>query len=221
MPRLSRWLVRLGALLLVLSPLVPQVGGGGRSYSAPVVLAEVRGILPAIVRFGLAAWLWVPLAGGLVLLAGSRARPPGALVRIATLLLLFLVAFGLSTGGSIVLTETDTNSRPAPVSFPLALTLFLLPIVLASGALGRLVGGDFARSTGGYARLSLGLLLAANGLLQAGWEEHDFPAIVHLGTLAPLVGAVIAPAGGLLVAAGEALLRLRPRSAMDTAGPSG
>jgi hypothetical protein len=143
-------------------------------------------------------------------------------VRSLTLAVLFAVSFALSTLGSILLTETGAGPQGPAASFPLCLLLFLLPILLGGTALARLVGGDFARSSGGFARLSLGLLLALNGvfLLDSGWPLL-LACIRQNGIPHAPAAAWTGPAGGLLVAAGEICSRFRPRAAVDSAPASG
>jgi hypothetical protein len=219
---LSRWLVRIGAFLLLLSPLLPQILLPGRTLSPVQVLREGSPTGSPVEWLGLVAWLGVPVAAGAALLAGVwRRTEPGPALRGLTLALLLSVAFATATTGSIVLTETGSGASARAPSFPLALLMFLLPLVLGGTALARLVGGDFARSSGGFARLSLGLLLALNGLflVDAGWDLV-LPLLHFAGAPHPGPGAWVAPVGGLGVAAGELLARLRPRAAVDTAPAS-
>jgi hypothetical protein len=216
-------MVRAGAFLLLLSPLLPQCDLAGRALSPILILGELSATATPVEWLGAAAWLFVPFVGGAALLAGAwRRTPPGPGVRSLTLAVLLAAAFALSTLGSVLLTETGAGPQAPAVSFPLCLLLFLLPILLGGIALARLVGGDFARSSGGYARLSLGLLLALNGafLIDSGWPlllawsgQNGIPA-------AP-AAAWAGPAGGLLVVAGEILSRLRPRASVDRAPASG
>ena len=213
----------MGAFLLLLSPLVPQREAGGRSFSALVMAGELWPVTPPMEWLGLAAWLFAPLAGGAALLAGAwRRTTPGPGVRGLTLVVLLAVAFMLSTLGSILLTETGAGPSSPTVSFPLSLLLFILPILLGGVALARLVGGDFGRSTGGFARLSLGLLLALNGFfLVDGGGDLLLSWIRQNGIPRAPAGAWLAPVGGLMVAAGEVLSRRRPRAVVDTAAASG
>lgn len=224
MVHLSRWLVRLGALMLLVSPMVPQCRLPSETVSP---FLAVGGLAPAVGStlecLGLAAWLFAPFLAGAALLAGAwRSSAPSPAVRALTLALLLLVSFALSTLGSILLTLTGAGPQAPAVSFPISLALFVLPLLLGGVDLARLVGGEFARSSGGFARLSLGLLLAMNGLflLDGGWDLL-LSWMNQIGTPRALAGAWLAPAGGLLVAAGEILARLRPRAAVDTVPASG
>jgi hypothetical protein len=136
--------------------------------------------------------------------------------------MLLVTSFALATLGSILLTLTGSGPQAPVVSFPSSLALFLLPLLLGGVALARLVGGEFARSSGGYARLSLALLMALNGLflIDCGWALM-MSWMKQTGTPAMAAGAWVAPAGGLLAAAGEILSRRRPRAVVDTAPASG
>src|SRR5262249_5259170 len=106
--------------------------------------------------------------------------------------------------------------------FPLSLLLFLAPLALGGLALARLVGGDFARSSGGFARLSLGVLVALYGLflIDIGWDVM-LSLVKQNGIPRALAGAWSAPAGALVLVGCGALPRLRPRAAVDTAPASG
>jgi hypothetical protein len=219
-----RWLVRLGAFLLLLSPLLPQCALATAQVS-PLLIVGIHApaVFTPLECVGLAAWLVAPFLGGAVLLAGAwRAPVPSVGVRALTLALLMATSFALSTLGSILLTRTGAGPQAPTASFPLSLALFLMPLLLGGVALARLVGGEFARSSGGYARLSLALLLVLNGLflIDGGWDLV-LTWVGHNGTPSARAGAWIAPAGGLLVAAGEILARRRPRVVVDTAPASG
>jgi len=220
----SLWMVRLGASLLLLSPFLPQCAVPRGGIGPFLFLVEHRlSLATPLESLGLAAWLVAPFLGGAVLLAGAwRPAPHPAALRGLTLALLLATAFALATLGSILLTLTGAGPQGPTVSFPVSLALFLLPLLLGGVALARLVGGEFARSSGGYARLSLALLLALNGvfLLDSGWELL-LAWVKQIGTPRALAGAWIAPAGGLLVAAGEILARRRPRAVVDTVPASG
>jgi hypothetical protein len=216
-------MVRAGAFLLLLSPLLPQCELAGRAFSPILILGELSAAATTVEWLGTAAWLFVPLVGGAALLAGAwRRTPPGAGVRSLTLVVLLAASFALTTLGSVLLTETGAGPQAPAVSFPLCLLLFLLPLLLGGVSLARLVGGDFARSSGGFARMSLGLLLALNGafLIDSGWPLL-LSWIKQNGIPRAPAGAWIGPAGGLLVVAGEILSRLRPRAAVDSAPASG
>jgi hypothetical protein len=219
----SRWIVRAGALLLLAAPFLPQGDLGGRRISPLPYLGDISGSVPAIQRLGIGLGLFLPLAAGAVLLAGTwRRGTPPAPVRALTLVVLLAASFLLATLGSLLLTHTASGPQAPTASFGLSLLLFLLPLAIGGLSLARLVGGDFARSSGGFARLSLGLLLAMHGwfLVDVGWDLL-ISLLKQNGTLRALAGAWFAPAGGLMVAAGEILTRLRPRVVVDTAPASG
>lgn len=218
-----RWISRAGAFLILLSPLLPQCEQGGRAMSPLLYLGELSAVAPPMEWLGVAVWLLLPLAAGAMLLAGSwrRAGPPTA-VRALTLALLAGVAFAQATVGSLLLTYTASGPQAPTPSFPLSLALFLAPLLLGGLSLARLVGGDFARSSGGFARLSLGVLMILHGLflIDIGWDVL-VSLLKQNGTLRALAGAWPAAAGGLMVAAGEVLTRFRPRVVVDTAPASG
>jgi hypothetical protein len=212
-------MVRVGAFLLLLSPFVPQCDQAGRAAAPVGMLAELGPALPPIGVLDVGLWLSAPLAIGLLLLAGAwRPSGSGPVVRGAAFVVLLGFSFVLSTLGSILLTETGAQAQSVPASFPLSLLLFVLPILFAAVALARTVGGDFASSSGGFVRLSLGLLLALDGLflLDGGWVVLLTWA-GQTGNARVLPGAWVAPVGGLLVAAGELLSRFRtpPVPALD------
>jgi len=219
----SPWLVRIGAFLLLVSPLIPQAEMNGIRFR-PLGFGEEFGMLVSGVgRLGVDAWLALPaLAGLAVLLSVRRRTPPGPGLRALLLALLMAVSFSLATAGSILLTQSGTGATGPSTSFALELLLFLLPLLLGGVALARVVGGDFERSSGGYARLSIGLLLALHGLflLDGGWDLL-LSGIKQSGVIRVLPGIWAVPAGGLLVVAGEAASRVRPRVAVDRAPASG
>jgi hypothetical protein len=219
----SPWLVRIGAILLLLSPLIPQAEVNGRSLGLLRSAGDQGPQLSAVARLGLEVWLALPALAGATLLLGARGRtPPGPVLRAFLLALLMAVSFALSTAGSVLLTQSGSGAAGPTTSFGLSLLLFLLPLLLGGVALARVVGGDFDRSSGGFARLSIGVLLALHGLflIDGGWELL-LSGGKSTGIIRALPGAWSAPAGGLLVAAGEALARLRPRAAVDRARASG
>jgi hypothetical protein len=216
-------MVRIGAFLLLVSPLLPQVEAGGRAFSPLLLVGELGALSSDVAQLGITAWLFLPLAAGTMLLAGSwRPAAPGPAVRAFTLVLLLAVSFALATLGSILLTETGAGPQAPTASFPVSLMLFLTPLFLGGVSLARLVGGEFDRSSGGFARLSIGLLLALNGffLMDSGWELL-LSWVKQNGIPHAQAGAWPGPAGGLMVAAGEALSRFRMRAAVDTAPASG
>jgi hypothetical protein len=219
-----RWLVLLGSVLLLISPTLPQCRIPLDQIGLALALGELApGVGSPLECAGLAVWLFTPFFSGAVILLGSlRASGPPAAIRGLTLALLLLVSFAQATVGSILLTLTGAGPQAPAVSFPIALALFVLPLLLGGVALARLVGGDFDRSSGGFARLSLGLLAAVQGLflLDSGWDLL-LSWMRQIGIPRALPGAWLAPAGGLMVAAGEILTRLRPRAAVDTVPASG
>jgi hypothetical protein len=208
-------------LLLLLSPLVPQAERAGVRFRP---LGGLGLPVSGVAQFGLEAWLALPaLAGAAVFLgAARRRRPPGPALRAFLLALLMAVSFSLATIGSVLLTLSGAGAAGPATSFALSLLLFLLPLLLGGVALARVVGGDFERSTGSYARLALGLLLALHGvfLLDGGWNLL-LSGLTSTGMIRALPGAWAVPAGGLLVAAGEAASRVPPRVAVDRAPASG
>lgn len=223
MASLSRWIVRIAALALVVWAFLPQVGPPGGARSLVALLGESAGGKSPVERLGLAAWLLLPAATGVALLAATTSRAdPGPVLRGFVLALLMAVSFATATAGSLVLTHSGSGATGPQPSFPLALLLFLVPLILGGTALARLVGGNAARSSGGFARLSLGVLIALHGLflIDAGWEL----ALPLMKTGVPprvAAGAWLLPAAGLAVAVGEFLNHRRPRAAVDSAPASG
>jgi hypothetical protein len=218
-----RWIVRAGAFLILLSPLLSQYEQGGQGFGPLTYLGELFQVAPPMEWLGVAVWLFLPMAAGAMLLAGAWRRDgPTATVRALTLALLLAVSFALATVGSLLLTHTASGPQGPTPSFPLSLLLFLVPLTLGGLSLARLVGGDFARSSGGLARLSLGVLMVLHGLflVDIGWDVL-VSLLKHNGTLHALAGAWPAPVGGLMVAAGEVFTRFRPRVVVDTAPASG
>jgi hypothetical protein len=217
------WLVRIGAILLLVSPLLSQAEAGGGCFRPLGFGGEFGMLTSGVARLGVEAWLSLPALAGLAILLSVRRRsPPGPVPRAFLLALLMAVCFAMATLGSVQLTRSATGAAGPRTSFPLELLLFLLPLLLGGVALARVVGGDVERSSGGFARLSIGLLLALHGLflLDGGWELL-LDGIKQSGAVRTLPGAWAAPAGGLLVAAGEACCRLRPRVAVDRAPANG
>ncbi len=217
-------MVRIGALLLLVSPFLPHGNVSGVPYGPIYVIRELDPLGSVVAQLGIAVWLFLPAAAGALVLAGAwRTTTPAALIRGLTLAVLLAASFALATLGSVLLTQTGTTGPASGnVSFGLSLLLFATPLVLGGIALARLVGGNFDRSSGGYARLSVGLLLALHGffLLCGGWDLL-LSLLKQNGIPRALAGAWPAPAGGLLIAAGEALTRLRPRAGVDSVPASG
>jgi hypothetical protein len=220
---MSMWAARLGAFMLLLSPLLPQCRGAGKSFSAIQFLGELSGVVSPVDWLGNVAWMLSPLVGGSVILAGRwRRTAPGPARRILALIVLLAVALESSTLGSVLLTDTGTSPLAPTISFPLAMVLFLSPILLAGIALAGVLGGDFAGSSGRFTRGALAVLLGLNGLFlcDCGW---DILFAWIKGGAAPhaLPGAGLGPLGAMLVVVGEMIYRPLPRPAMDTVPASG
>ena len=216
MDPLSRWLVRAGAVLVAVSPLLAQCDLGGRSVRPASLLGPSAPPLEPLAFLLLALWLHAPLPLGLLLLLGVRRSGTGGgpALRALTLISLLLLSFFLATVGSLLLTQSGGMVLVAAPSFAVSLLLFLLPLGLGGIALARAVGGNFAGSSGGYGRLALALLLALDGffLADGGWTM----ALSWTGPppQARMLGAIwLLPVGGLLAAASELLARVRPRPA--------
>lgn len=221
MQRAAPWLLRAGAVLLLVSPFLPQADfGSPPATAAGGVTAPAQ--LTAVPRAAVTLARSLPVLVGAMLLAGSLLRGGGpAAVRVATLGLLFVVAFVTATTGSLLL--TDTGTRTASPSFALSITLFAAPLAMAGVSLSRWMEDGVDRSTGAFERLALGLLMVLHGLFLAdtGWQLlHDLAAGQN-GTLRLLPGVAVGPLGGLLAAAGAAFPDHPPRTAVDTASASG
>ncbi|MBV8881703.1 MAG: hypothetical protein JO332_17230 [Planctomycetaceae bacterium] len=217
------WLARLGAVLLLLSPFLPQAETGGRTVGAWSMLAALAGQVGGVECLAIAGGLYLPVLTGALLLAGAWRPGAGpAVLRLAQLCLLLLVSFALATLGSLLLTDAATRST-AP-SFPLSVALFALPLLLSGAALARWMQGGLDRATGTYERGALGLLLLLHGLFLAdcGWAYLLLPggASATVG-VRPLATAWIGPLGAGLSALGALASRLPPRAAVDTAPASG
>ncbi|HLY10058.1 MAG TPA: hypothetical protein VKW04_12195 [Planctomycetota bacterium] len=222
MNRAGPWLLRLGALLILISPLVPQGESGGGRVSAGSVTSSLAGKTDAVERLAAAAGLFAPVLAGLLILAGASLPGGGpALLRLATLGLLLAVSFALSTLGSLLL--TDTATRAVTPSFPLSIALFAGPLLLTGTALARWMQKGLHSNTGSFERLALALLMILHGLflVDSGWSYLLLPEGIPNGTVRSLPGAWIGPLGGLIALVGGVLGGLPPRSPVDTAAASG
>ncbi|HZE99646.1 MAG TPA: hypothetical protein VE981_21750 [Planctomycetota bacterium] len=216
------WLLRAGALLILVSPLLPQAASAGRNFSPAGTVHALKGTATGTERAALAAGLFAPMAAGLVLAAGSLPRNGGpTALRLVTLCLLLALSFGLATLGSIIL--SDSTARPSAPSYPLTLAVFAVPLLLSSAALARWMEGGFGRSTGAFERAALAVLVLLHGLFLAdsGWIALAGAAGAAAGSVRTLPGVWVAPAGALLAAAGAILASLPPRRAVDSAPASG
>lgn len=222
MQRSAPWLIRLGALLILISPFLPQARSDNGSVGAWTLTSMLEGKIGGVERLAASAALFAPVLVGGLLLAGAffRAGGPAAL-RLAALGLLFLCSFALATLGSLLF--TDAATRTVAPSFTLAVALFAAPLVLSGVALARWMQGGLDRATGAYERSALACLLILHGLFLAdcGWGYLLLPEGIPNGTVHPLAGVWIGPLGGLLVVAGGLLAAFPPRSAVDTAPASG
>ena len=222
MPRAAPWLLRIGAVLLLVAPFLPQAETGGRSVGAGSMLTALAAKLGGVERAAAGAALFLPVLTGAVLLAGSL-RPGGGppALRLVTLALLLAVSFLLSTLGSLLL--TDASARSVTPSFPLSIALFALPLVFSGASLARWMQGGLDRQTGAWERSALALLMLLHGLALAdcGWGYLSLPLGVQNGTIRPQAGAWIGPLGAVLAAAGSLLPGAPPRAAVDTAAASG
>ncbi len=211
----ARWIIRVGAILVFASVAMPQRGAGGIVFVPASLAVEFASRLPAPEGFFLAAGLLGPALAGLALgFASLPGAGPHPAMRWTVVILLLASSFALATLGSILLTALQAHPVAGLPSFVLALLLFLAPILLGGIVLARVLGGSEDAVTAALARASLGILLALHGLFLA-----DFGAPVLISWLAvpeagrALAGAWAAPAGGLLVAAGELIVLFRPAPA--------
>lgn len=222
MQRAAPWLLRLGAALLLVSPLLPQARAGERTYGAVTLIQALGSKVGGVERLAIAGVLLLPVLAGALLLAGSSMPGGGpAALRLAALALLVALSFVLSTVGSLLL--TDAAARTVTPSFPLSIALFTTPLLLSGAALARWMQGGLDRQTGAYERGAVALLMLLHGLVMAdcGWQYLTAPLGVPFGSAGPLAGAWAAPLGSVLAAAGAALSGLPPRAAVDTAPASG
>lgn len=216
MQRAGPWLLRLGAVLLLISPFLPQA-------TLSTIGTPPRAPTPtAVSRAAVAIGLHLPVLVGLALLAGSLLRGGGpAAVRVATLALLFVVSFATATVGSLLL--TDAGGRTTTPTFALAIALFAAPLAFSGIALSRWMEDGVDRSTGAFERLALALLMGLHGLFLAdhGWQLLLEAAGTQNGTVSLRVGVAVGPLGALLAAVGAVLSSLPPRVAVDSAAASG
>jgi hypothetical protein len=222
MGRSAAWLARIGALLILLSPLLPQVECAGERFG---FLRIRQGLTAAkatrMERLAVDAGLLLPSAVALGLLAASGKRA-GASLRGPSLAALLVLSFALATLGSILLTESGGSARPVAPSFALSLALFVVPLSLSGIALARALERGLDAAPGVLEPLSFAALLGLQGLFlaDAGWA-----LLVGLtGAAAPvrlLPGAAVEPLGALLLAAGTIFATPRPLAAVDSAPASG
>jgi hypothetical protein len=222
MQRAAPWLVRSGALLILVAPFLPQAESGGARLSAGSVTRALASKADGVERLAVAAALFVPLLAGAAVLAGASLPGGGpAALRLATLGLLLALSFLLSTAGSLLL--TDGATRPVTPSSPLATALFAVPLLLSVVSLSRWMQGGLGSATGGFERLALALLVLLHGLILAdcGWGY----LLLAAGTTNPqirlLPGAWAGPLGGLIAAAGALVAGGPPRAVVDSAPASG
>ena len=222
MQRSAPWLIRLGAVLILISPFLPQAQSGNGSVGAWGLMSMLEGKIGGVERMAASAALFAPVLVGALLLAGGflRAGGPPAL-RLAALGLLFVCSFAMATLGSLLF--TDAATRAVTPSFTLAVALFVAPLLLSGVALARWMQGGLDRASGAFERSALAFLLILHGLFLAdcGWGYLLLPEGIPNGTVHPLAGVWIGPLGGLLIVAGGLLAAFPPRSAVDTAPASG
>lgn len=222
MRRAAPWMVRLGGLLLLVSPFLPQVDSGGTPVGPWAVARRSASPANRIERLAAVAGLFAPVVAGAFLVAGASLPGGGpAALRLAGLGLVLVLSFALATLGSLLL--TDGATRAVTPSFPLSLVLFTGPLVLSGIALSRWMQGGLAKATGAFERVALAVLLLLHGLFLAdsGWGYLLLGPGVPNGIVHPLPGAWAGPLGALLAVAGGLLPGLLPRSAVDSAAASG
>lgn len=215
------WLLRVGALMILLSPLLPQAQSGAERYGALRVRRELAARATRIERLAVDVGFFLPSLIALALLAAStKAGLP--VLRAPSLGLFLLLAFALSTLGSLLLTDPGGSARPPPTSFLLALSLFVAPLLLAGVAVARGLEKGLGGPPPVLERLSFALLLGLHGLFLAdsGWAL----LVSWTGTQVPvklLGGAAVEPLGAALLVVGGSFSSGRPRAAVDTASSSG
>lgn len=222
MARSAPWLLRLGAALILVAPFLPQVRSGGERLGSLAILTALAGKVGGVECLAAAAGLFLPLLVGLLLLGGASLRDGGPpALRLATLTLLLGFSFGLATLGSIVF--TDGATRAVQPSFPLLLALFAVPLLASGASLARWMQVGLDRSTGGFERGALALLVLLHGLFlaDAGWGYLLAASGVPGPTGRPLAGAWAGPLGAVLALAALYLGRVPPRAAVDTVPASG
>lgn len=211
MQRLAPWLPRAGAALAAAAFFLPQARSGDRWHSPFSLCTDLGGLLPLAEYLYHVLWLLAPLLLPLFLLAAVMRRDPesGGL-RWVLLVLLLLASFSLSTLGSILLTTVDAGAQSSRPPAALALAIFVLPLLAAATAVGRVLGGGDPRATGRIVRASLGLLLALHALFVLGCWWNLFASWTGGPPGGILPTAWFPFAGGVLVALGELLLLVRP-----------
>jgi hypothetical protein len=222
MQRGAPWLVRLGAGLILISPFLPQAASDSGSFGAWTMMSALAGKVGGVERLAALAGLFAPVLAGAALLAGSTLPGGGpAALRVSTLGFLLVCSFGLATLGSLLL--SDAATRTVTPSFTLAIALFAAPLVLSGTALSRWMQGGVARSTGGFERTALALLIVLHGLFLAdcGWGYLLLSEGVQNGTVRPLAGVWVGPLGGLFAVAGGFMTTPPSRTAVDRVVPSG
>jgi hypothetical protein len=223
MQRAAPWLVRLGAVLILLSPFLPQAETDQGRMGALSVTSALAGKIGGVERLAAAAGLFAPVLVGVLLLAAASlpgGGPPA--LRVSLLGMLLICSFALATLGSLLF--TDAATRTVTPSFSLAIALFAGPLVLSGIALARWMQGGLDRANGAFERSALALLLLLHGLFLAdcGWAFLSLPGGgIPNGTVRSLAGAWIGPLGGLLAVAGGLLSAGSPRSAVDRVPASG
>ncbi|HLY75741.1 MAG TPA: hypothetical protein VKU80_16610 [Planctomycetota bacterium] len=222
MQRAAPWLVRVGAVLLLISPFLPQARSDTGSFGACTMISALAGKLGGVERLAALSGLFAPaLAGALLLPGAGRPRGGGAALRVSTLGFLLVSSFGLATLGSLLF--TDAATRTVTPSFTLAIALFAGPLVLSGTALSRWMQGGLDRSTGAFERSALALLMTLHGLFLAdcGWGYILLSDGIQSGTVRPLAGVWVGPLGGLLAVVGGFWTPPPSRAAVDTVAATG
>lgn len=223
MHRLASGLIRIGALLIFLSPLLPQAEAGTSRFSPVGLRGDLAGRKERVEALAVAAGLFLPPVAALALLAGSWGAAARRALQAPFLALLLILCFALATLGSLLLTEPGGSSRAVDPSFSLSLALFLAPLAIAGVALARRLEKGFDAGPGPFEPLAFAVLLGLQGLYLAdsGWAA----LVAWTGVSAPvrlLPGAAVEPLGALLAGAGAVLSRRPPATAaVDTAPASG
>jgi len=221
MERSAPWLLRIGALLILVSPFLPQAEAGAERYGALRIRRELASKATRIERLAVDVGLFLPAAIALGLLAGAL-KAKGSLLRVPALALLLFLSFALSTLGSLLLTASGGSARPVVPGFGLSLALFLVPLLLGGVAVSRGMEKGLGDNPGLLERLSYAVLLALQGLFLA---DSGWALLVGMtGSSSPvrlLPGAAVEPLGAVLFAAAALLSSPRTRAAVDSAPSSG
>lgn len=211
MRRFAPWLPRAGAALAAAAFFLPQAGFGGRWHSPFSLCTDLGGLLPLSEYLYHVLWLLGPLLLPLLLLSAvMRPDPDSGGLRWVLFVILLLASFSLSTLGSILLTTVDAGAQASRPPAALALAIFVLPLLAAATAVGRVLGGGDPRATGRIVRASLGLLLALHSLFVLGWWWGFYASWTGNSPGETMPAAWSPFAGGLLVAVGEIHLLVRP-----------